>query len=213
MSSVPRIRAWRFSSARPGCRPGERLGQQVEEGRVGLLDGDRQRADPEVGGQRLGVGDAVVAGVAGRHEDAGHVLGPEGVDGHGRHHRRVDPARQADDHVGEAGSCGRSRRCRGTRAAHTSASGVERRLDAGRLTARSAGGAASEMCDLGQRRAAGPAPGVEEPLAERRAGRRGRRRAGPPRTAGPGPGARPDSSKTADPPSKTSSSCPPTRLT
>ena len=30
-----------------------------------------------------------------------HVLGPEGVDGNGGHQRRVDPAGEADDHVGE----------------------------------------------------------------------------------------------------------------
>ena len=58
MRSVPRMRAWRFSSARPGRRALERRFEQVRERVVRLLDRDGHRPDAEVGGQLLGVGDA-----------------------------------------------------------------------------------------------------------------------------------------------------------
>ncbi len=80
----------------------------VEAGRQHLaergerrLDGDDPPVDAEVVGQALGVGDRVVARVARRHEHAVHAVGPERVDRDGGDDRRVDPARQADDHVAE----------------------------------------------------------------------------------------------------------------
>ena len=54
-------------------------------------------ADPEVGRERVGVGDAALAGEARRHEHADDVLGPERVDRDGGHERRVDAAREPDD--------------------------------------------------------------------------------------------------------------------
>ena len=66
------------------------------------LDRDRQRADAEVGGERLGVGDAALARVPRRHEHAGHVIGAERVDRDRGDERRVDAARDRDEHVGDA---------------------------------------------------------------------------------------------------------------
>ena len=53
-------------------------------------------------GERLGVGDAALARVARRHEHAGDVLGAERVDRDRGDERRVDAAREPDEHVGEA---------------------------------------------------------------------------------------------------------------
>ncbi len=69
---------------------------------MGLLDRHRHRADPEVRGQRVRVGEASLAREAGGHEHADHVLGPEGVGRDRGDERRVDAARQPDEHVGEA---------------------------------------------------------------------------------------------------------------
>ena len=102
MRMVPRMRACRFSSARPGLGARERGAEQVEERRVGRLDRHGDRADAEVGREQLGVGDAAVAREARRHEHTDHVLGPERVDRDRRDQRGVDAAREPDEHVGEA---------------------------------------------------------------------------------------------------------------
>ena len=65
-----------------------------------VLDGHGHGLDPEVGRERLGVGDAPLAGEARGHEHPDDVLGPERVDRDGGHERRVDAARQADDDDG-----------------------------------------------------------------------------------------------------------------
>ena len=97
MRIVPRMRACRFSSARPGFAAVERRGEHVEEGAVRVLDRDGHGADPEVGRERLGVGDAALAREARGHEHADDVLGPERVDRDRGDQRRVDAARQADE--------------------------------------------------------------------------------------------------------------------
>ena len=102
MRIVPRTRAWRFSSARPGSRPANGSAEHLEERRVRGLDRDRERADPELLGQRLGVGDAARAREARRHEHADHVVGAERVGRDRGDERRVDAAREPDHHVGEA---------------------------------------------------------------------------------------------------------------
>ena len=52
------------------------------------------------------------ARVARRQHHAVHVLGAERVDRDRGDERRVDAAREADEHVGESRSCARSRACR-----------------------------------------------------------------------------------------------------
>ena len=55
-------------------------------------------AEAQVAGERLGVGEALAAGVARRHHHRQHVIASEGVGGDGGHHGRVEPARQAQHH-------------------------------------------------------------------------------------------------------------------
>ena len=76
---------------------------------------------PRLAAERRRVGHRPLARVPRRHGHAVHVLGPERVDGHGRHQRGVDPARQPDDGVGEAVLSRGSRACPSTSASYTSA--------------------------------------------------------------------------------------------
>ena len=66
------------------------------------LDRHDVRANAEPIGERDRVGDTALARVARRQHHAVHVLGAERVDRDRGDERRVDPAREADQHVGEA---------------------------------------------------------------------------------------------------------------
>ncbi len=99
MRIVPRMRACRFSSASPGSVPanvsaragrGERLVRRLRSGPSSSRCRGCARA--------LGVGDAVVARVARRHQHAGHAVGAERVGGDRGDERRVDAAGQPDEH-------------------------------------------------------------------------------------------------------------------
>ena len=94
--TLPRMRDCTFSSATFGVGAREERLQHVVERGVRGLDRHRVRADLEVARERFGVGDAVVAGVARRHEHADDVLGAERVDRDRGDDRRVDPARERD---------------------------------------------------------------------------------------------------------------------
>src|SRR5918994_2358721 len=74
----------------------EGLFHHLPVGVEGGADGDGLDVYAEVLGKRDGVGVAQVRGVAARHEDAGHVLGTEGLDGHGGCQGRVDAAGEAE---------------------------------------------------------------------------------------------------------------------
>ena len=71
---------------------------RLERG-VRRLDRHGERADAEVRRERDRVGDAALARVARRQQHAVHVLGAQRVDGDRGDERRVDAAREADEHV------------------------------------------------------------------------------------------------------------------
>ena len=76
--------------------------QLIEVGLEDFVDRDHQERDSEVVGQRLGVGDAAVRRVAGRHRDPEHLVGAESARSDGRGERRVDAAGQPQQHTVEA---------------------------------------------------------------------------------------------------------------
>ena len=207
MSTLPRMRAWRFSSAMSGSAPSNSRREHLVErrrahGSIGIV----QRPMPRFG-ESLGVGDAALARVARRHGDAVHVLGAERVDGDGGDERRVDAAREADDHVGEAVLVDVVAGAEHERLVDL-VPGVSIGSTRGRRRARRCA-----LAHLDSGSAAPARPAGRAAACGTSAARRGRRPAGPRRTAGAGRRARPCASKTSDAPSKTSSSWPPTWLT
>ncbi len=101
ISTLPRIRACTFSSASPSAVPSN-IGASISSkaacaGSIGTVCVRISSRS----GQGLGIGDAVVARIPRGHEHARHVLGAERVHRDRRDERRVDAAREADQHVGE----------------------------------------------------------------------------------------------------------------
>ena len=64
--------------------------------------GSSSSSTPRFSASLTRVAARALRGVRRRHRHAGHALGAEGVDGDEGHQRRVDPAREPDDHVLEA---------------------------------------------------------------------------------------------------------------
>ena len=86
----------------PGSAPSKTPFEHPVVGVHRRLDRQLEQLHPEVGGQRPRVGLRALGGEGGGHDDAGHALGAERVDGDQRHERRVDPAREAEDDALEA---------------------------------------------------------------------------------------------------------------
>ena len=97
---VPRTRL-EVLLGQPGRGVGELVGEHVEERGMCGLDGHGDGADAEILGERRRVGDAPVAREARRHQHPDDLLGAQRVDRDRGDQRRVDPARQPDEHVGE----------------------------------------------------------------------------------------------------------------
>ena len=153
-----------FSSARPGGAAREHVGEHRLERLVRGLDRHHQRGDAEIGGDGLGIGDAVITREPRRHQHAGHVLGTERVDGDRRDDRGVDPAREPDVHVGEAVLAhvvARTEHQGFVDLAHRG----QNRLDArGRTMFREV---RLRHDDFRERRRTGPAARIEQPFPER----------------------------------------------
>ena len=94
---VPRMRAWRFSSARPGSVPANGSASMSRNAEWAGSIGTVSVRMPRFVGELLGVGDAALAGESRRHEHADHVVGAERVDRDRGDERRVDPAGEPDE--------------------------------------------------------------------------------------------------------------------
>ena len=160
---VPRTRAWRFSSARPGSSPANGSASMPRNAECASSMGTVNARIPRLAAR---VSASVTLPSLENREGIrtpGHVLGAEGVDGDGGHQRGVDPTGEPDEHVGEAvlrDVVARAEHERLVDLVHRR----EQRLDP-RL-----GAALAQVClahrHLGKRGGAGTAPGVEQPAAE-----------------------------------------------
>ena len=112
MTTVPRTRACRFSSARPAAHR-RSPAPASQHGRMGRLDLDGAGVDSEIARQREGVGDRALRRVPRGQEDAVDPRRPDGVDGDGGDERGVDRRRRAPRARRQSRS---SRRSRGWRA-------------------------------------------------------------------------------------------------
>ena len=99
---MPRILAWRFSSARSGSRPAKGSASTESNASTTGSIGSSRKSQPRFSASRRASVACPLRRVAGRHRDAVDTLGAERLDGERGSDRRVDPARDADDDLVEA---------------------------------------------------------------------------------------------------------------
>ena len=179
---VPRIRAWRFSSARPGSGPANGSASMSRNAAWAASIGTVSVRMPRLAASASASVDAALAREARRHEHADDVLGAERVGRDRGDERRVDAAGEADEHVGEAvlaDVVAGAEHERLVDLVHR----LEQRLDP-RLASTAARRVGRSLTSTsGSARCAATAARVEQRGGGTRAARRRRRRAGPPRTA------------------------------
>ena len=176
MSSVPRTRAWRFSSARSGSGPANGSASTASNASTAGSIGSSRKSMPRDSASAARVGARLLRPVARRHRDAVHAVGAERLDGERGRERRVDPAGEADHDLAEAVLLDVVAQAELERLAHL-LEVVERRVgrrlagvDASSITA----SAARALLREARRRTSRGAPAAGR--------RRGRRRAAPPRS-------------------------------
>jgi hypothetical protein len=102
ISSVPRMRAWMFSSVVSSARPHELRRQRGLESLELGQDGNLVVAHAQARRHVAGVDPADVRGVGRGHHHRAHPVAPDCIHRHRQHQRGVDAARQAQQHAGKA---------------------------------------------------------------------------------------------------------------
>ena len=99
---TPRMRDWMFSSVVSGARLANTGASMWWKASTAGSIGTSSRRMPEQGGAGGGIVEAVARGVARGHHHRVDALGPERIDRDRGREGRVDAARQAEHHAGEA---------------------------------------------------------------------------------------------------------------
>jgi hypothetical protein len=100
ISSMPRMRDWRFSSVVSSGRPAN-WGASMSAKVHGRLDGDLVVAHADAAHHLAGIVQAHLGGVGRRHHHRAHLVGAQRIDGDGQRERRIDAAGQADQRAGK----------------------------------------------------------------------------------------------------------------
>ena len=108
------MRAWMFSFGDVALAVPANASRSVASiACIAVIDRQRERLDTQVRGELPRILDAAAARVGRRHQDAQHVIRPEGLDGDRGGERRVDAAGKPEHRTLGSRICARSRACRG----------------------------------------------------------------------------------------------------